>query len=353
VLSMHRFGSRGLTFLAALVALVTNSTHATAQPSGYTRTNLVSDNPALAPITDPNLVNGWGIASLPGSPWWVNDNGTGLSTLYDASGNIQSLVVTIPPSASNPGGKGSPTGIVGNPTSDFGGAPFLFASEDGVISAWHPGTTEAAIMVDKGALAVYKGLTSSVVGTGSLLYAANFHTGTVEVYDATFQPVDLGPNAFRDRFLPAGFAPFNVQAIGNQIFVAFALQDMDKHDEVQGPGLGFVDAFTPTGTLIKRYMHGPFLNAPWGLALAPSDFGQFSGNLLVGQFGSGHIIAYDINTGEVKGALQNSSGLPITIRGLWGIGFGNGGAAGPPNSLYFAAGPANETHGLYGVITAN
>lgn len=357
MLQRHSLGLRGLVLLAACSFPLIQSATAAPAPSygshGYIRTNLITDVSGVAPQTDPNLLNGWGIAALPGGPWWVAANHTGLSTVYDGTGAIMSLVVTIPPSAAT-GGTGSPTGIVANSTTDFGGSLFLFDSEDGVISGWTSGTA-ATIKVDNGAAgAIYKGLAMAQMGSANFLYAANFHAGTVEVYDANFAWVDLGPAAFKDPTIPAGFAPFNVQTINGAIFVMYAKQDADAEDEVAGPGLGFVDAFTTEGALIRRYQHGPWLNAPWGAAVAPSDFGDLSGSLLIGQFGSGRIIAYDLNTGVVKGTLNNgNNGLPITIPGLWGIGFGNDGAAGPANSLYFAAGPKDEEHGLYGVINKN
>jgi uncharacterized protein (TIGR03118 family) len=350
---MHRstcLGLRGVVFLAACSSLLVHPASLSAQ--GYTRTNLTSDVSGQTPNTDPNLVNSWGIAALPTSPWWVADNHTGLSTIYAQDGTPQSLVVTIPPGSANDSGVGNPTGIVANSTTDFGGALFIFDSEDGTISSWSSGTA-ATIQVDQGANAIYKGLTMGQINGNNVLYAANFHAGTVDVYDANFNWVSLAAGAFTDPQLPADFAPFNVQWVNGLVIVTFAQQDEDKEDEVAGAGLGFVEAFTPSGTLLRRFEHGPFLNAPWGVALAPSDFGEFSNTLLVGQFGGGLIVAYDATSGKAKGVLHNANGRPIIIPFLWGIGFGNGSAAGPTNSLYFAAGPSDETHGLFGVINAN
>ena len=312
----------------------------------YSVTKLVSDVSGVATFTDPNLVNPWGLAAAGTAPWWVSDNGTGLSTLYDGQGNIQSLVVNVPPGAT--GGKtGTPTGIVANTSSSFGGSFFIFDSEDGTIQTWAgaPGTT---IVVDNGTAAVYKGLAMAQISTSNILYAANFRSGKVEAYNTSFKPVSLPAGAFTDSTLPAGYAPFNVQTIGGDIFVAFAEQDSAKHDEVDGPGLGYVDKFNPSGKLLMRLQHGSYMNAPWGIALAGSNFGTFSNDLLVGNFGSGAVVAFDPTTGKVKGTLTNSSNKPIVIPGLWALGFGQGGTNGPSDWLYFTAGIKSEAHGLFG-----
>ncbi len=301
---------------------------------------------------DPNLVNPWGLAAFPGNPWWVSDNGPGLSTLYDGSGNIQSLVVTIPPSASSPAGSlGTPTGIVANPTPDFGGAAFIFDTEDGTISSW-AGAPSATIVVDKGAAAVYKGLAIGTMGSVNVLYAANFRSGKIEVYDTNFNPVTLAPGAFTDPKLAPSLAPFNVQVLNGNVYVAYAVQDSAKHNEVDGAGLGFIEEYDASGNSIRRFEHGKFLNAPWGLALAPGDFGLYSNDLLVGNFGSGTVLAFDTTTGKLKNALRNQHGQPLAIPGLWALSFGLGGAAGPANWLYFTAGINAETHGLFGYFVA-
>ena len=344
----------GRTVLAACLTLFIQSSFAVAQSyssNGYTRENLVTDVSGIAPNSDPNLVNPWGIAALPTSPWWAADEATGLSTIYDGTGVVMSLVVTIPPTATSTEPTGHPTGIVANSTTDFGGSKFIFASLDGGISSWATGTT-AVLKVDNAATAAYTGLTSALRGTANTLYAANFRAGTVEAYDTNFVPVALGQDAFKDVLLPADFAPFNVQAINGLLYVAFAKRSAEG-DEERGPGLGAVDVFTPSGQLVRRLKHGPYMNAPWGVALAPADFGDFSNSLLVGQFGSGFIAAFDANTGTFKGVLKSSDGSPIRIRFLWGIGFGNGGPAGPTNNLYFAAGPRDETHGVFGRLLPN
>jgi uncharacterized protein (TIGR03118 family) len=346
--SLIRCGS----FAALAFSFLSASGIATAQT--YTETRLVSDTAAgMGMKIDPNLVNPWGLAAFPNAPFWVSDNGTGLSTLYDGLGNIQTLVVTIPPSASAPpGSKGSPTGIIANTTTDFGGAAFIFDSEDGTISTW-AGAPSASIVVDKGTAAVYKGLTFAQLNGANVLYAANFRAGTVEVYDTNFNPVALDPGAFTDPKLPAGFAPFNVQAINGNIFVTFALQNAAKNSQQNGPGLGFVEEFDPSGKSLLRFDHGTYLDAPWGVALAPSNFGAFSNDLLIGNFGSGTMIAFDPTTGAAKGSLRNAKGKAIQTPGLWALSFGLGGNAGPTNWLYFTAGIKGQAHGVFGYFIAN
>ncbi|HTQ31266.1 MAG TPA: TIGR03118 family protein [Opitutaceae bacterium] len=321
----------------------------------YQQTNLVSDVPGLAAVTDPNLVNAWGLSRSTTSPWWVADNGTGLSTLYDGAGNIQSLVVTIPnvPGVTDPS---APTGTVFNGSAtDFLVAPgkpahFLFDTEEGTISAWNSGTA-AVLMVNNSATAVYKGLTLATNGTANLLYAANFKARKVDVFDGTFTPVNLGPDAFRDRRLPRDFGPFGIQVIGSSIYVAFAQTQPGSIDEVHGPGRGAVDVFSTAGKLQKRLEWGPWFNAPWGLALAPAGFGIASNRILVGQFGSGKIATFDATSGRFTGLLRGAKGRPLVIEGLWALSFGNGAKAGPATTLFFSAGPDDEAHGLFGTLT--
>ena len=250
----------GCALGAALMLCI--SMHAFAQH--YQQINLVSDVPGMAPVTDANLVNPWGLASSSSSPWWVADNGTGVSTLYNGAGQKINLTVTIPPPA---GGTppSAPTGIVFNGnSSDFGGARFIFATEDGTISAWIPSVDQfnAILKVDHSSTAIYKGLTLASFGGANYLYAANFHGGVVEVFDKNFNPFSFSPTAFTDSGIPAGYAPFNVQAIGSAIVVTFAKQDKDKEDEVAGNGFGFVDVFTPNGVLVMRLQQGSWMNAP-------------------------------------------------------------------------------------------
>src|SRR5437870_5038677 len=293
----------------------------------YQQTNLVSDVPGMAPVTDSSLVNPWGLTSSSTSPWWVADNGAGVSTLYNGAGQKLALTVTIPPPA---GGTppSAPTGVVFNGnSSDFGGAHFIFVTEDGTISGWSSGTA-AVLEFTSPTKAIYKGATIAQVSGVNFLYVANFFNGSVDVFDTSFGPTSVPPGAFTDPNIPNGFAPFNVQNIGGNIFVAFAEQDADKHDEVHGRKLGFVDVFNSNGTLLQRFEHGPWMNAPWGLALAPAGFGKASGELLVGMFGSGQIATFDAASGEFEGLLRAPRGQPIEIEGLWALRFGNGANAG-------------------------
>ena len=322
----------------------------------YQQTNLVSDIPGLATTTDSNLVNSWGIAHSGGSPWWVADNGTGVSTLYNGAGQAQALVVTIP----GIGGPATPTGIVFNGSADFevaSGKPaaFIFVTEDGTISGWNPGVDlHNAIQkfpTSGSSGGVYKGTTIASDGFANHLYVTNFHGRSVDVFDRTFTPVASPPGAFTDPELPAGYAPFNIQNINGTLYVTFAKHADEGEDEVHGPGLGFVDAFDAKGTLLMRLKSGRWFNAPWGITMAPNDFGKFSNHLLVGNFGSGRIAAFNPNTGNFQGLLRGPIGMPIAIEGLWGIGFGNGANAGPTNTLFFAAGIDDENHGLFGTLT--
>lgn len=318
----------------------------------YTQTNLVSDIPGLAKFTDPDLVNPWGIIHSATSPWWVADNGMGLSTLYDGSGVKRSLVVTIPGIENS---KSTPTGIVFNGGPDFNITPdsparFIFVTEDGTIAAWNPSQgTNAVIMVNNSPDAVYKGTSIAENEGKNLLYVANFRGGTVDVFDTNFNKVNFD-GKFTDPKIPAGFAPFNVMNIGGDLVVTFAKQDALKHDDVAGPGNGFVDIFDPAGNLIMSLKHGFWLNSPWGVAKAPEDFGRFSNLLLIGNFGSGMIAGFD-DKGNFHDLLRDDKGKPLTIDGLWGLGFGNDANAGPSNTLFFAAGINDEQDGLFGTIT--
>ncbi|HWX17592.1 MAG TPA: TIGR03118 family protein [Chthoniobacterales bacterium] len=330
----------------------------------YLQTNLVSDLPGMAAHTDSHLVNPWGIASSANSPFWVADNHTGVSTLHDSSGTPQSLVVTVPPALA--GTVGSPDGIVFNGSSDFEVSPgspahFIFATEDGTISGWASGTT-AVIKVGSASGAVYKGLAIGNNGTANFLYATNFHANAVNVFDHNYAPVTLSAGNFSDPTIPMGYAPFNIQNINNGstvagvLYVTYALQDATGHDDVPGPRHGFINKFDLNGNLLGRFASQGTLNSPWGMALAPAGFGEFGGDLLVGNFGDGRINAFDPATGAFLGQLNDGSGNPITIKGLWGLRFGNGGSGGDPNTLYFAAGipgPAGmvEDHGLFGSIS--
>ena len=324
----------------------------------YNVRNLVSDGALPAAQTDPNLVNAWGIAFNPWGPVWVADNETAVATLYDGAGNIVNLVVAI-------AGGENPTGIVFNGSTlirpkDFvvgnaaatGPAIFLFATEGGTIAGWAPNVdfTHTFNGVDNSAKgAIYKGLALSAGGSGSLLYATDFHNGRIDVFDASFAPVKLD-GKFVDPGIPAGYAPFGIQAIGGDLYVTYAKQDADRKDDVHGRGLGFVDVFDPNGHLVQRVATRGALNAPWGLAVAPAGFGQFAGRLLVGNFGDGRINAYDLASGQFVGTMMGANDRPVHIDGLWGLAFGNGFLNQHVNTLYFTAGPNDEANGLYGRI---
>jgi uncharacterized protein (TIGR03118 family) len=324
---------------------------------GYAMTALVSDGTAT-PYTDSNLINGWGVAFNPQGYVWVANAGTRTSTLYDGNGVPQSLVVTIPGGAA---GEAEPTGIVFNGSSDFvvtegtvsGPAAFLFANKESSLAGWAPSVNlNAAITVVDSATtgAAFTGLALAQRSGANFLYAADFHNGEVAVWDSSFKRVTV-PGGFTDASLPDGYGPFGIQAIGGKLYVSFAKQDADARDEVVGAGLGLVDVFDADGTLLQRLVAagGP-LNAPWGLAMAPMDFGEFSGALLVGNFGDGKINAFNATTGAYLGALSAADGTAIVADGLWGMAFGNGLNSQPTNTLFFAAGPDDEAHGLYGRI---
>jgi uncharacterized protein (TIGR03118 family) len=333
--------------LAAFLVVV-GSTRA-AGGNSFTVHNLVSDGGVPADRTDPNLVNGWGLARSATSPWWVADNGTDVSTLYQGNGTPVSLVVRVP---------GGPTGAVFNGTSSFvlrGVAParFLFATEAGTIRGWNPSVepTEAVVAATH-AGAIYKGLAIGSTAEGPRLYATDFHNGRVDVFNSTFKLLN-NPRAFVDPNLPEGYGPFGIQNLGGWIYVTYAKQDADREDEIAGPGLGVVDVYDSSGTFLRRVATGGALNAPWGLTLGAAGFGEFGGDLLVGNFGDGRINAYRVTAQgpyPLHGPLRDTTGAPIVIDGLWGIDFGNGAGAGPTTSLFFAAGPDDETHGVFGVI---
>jgi uncharacterized protein (TIGR03118 family) len=327
----------------------------------YQQHNLVSDGFLPAEHTDANLVNPWGIVFGPTTPVWVADNATGVATLYDGDGNPQSLVVTIP----GPGNTGpsNPTGIVFNASTGFvvskgnasGPAVFIFATENGTIAGWSPNVdpTNAIGVVDNSSpqetRAIYKGLALAANGTGNFLYATDFHNGKIDVFDSAFKPATFS-GSFSDPLIPAGFGPFGIRNINGDLYVTYAKQDEDKEDDVAGQGLGVVDIFDANGNFIRRFAEGGKLNAPWGLALAPADFGEFSNRLLVGNFGDGTINAFGLATGDFKGQLKGPDGQTLVNEGLWGISFGNGLRNQPTNVLFFSAGPADESHGLYGRI---
>jgi uncharacterized protein (TIGR03118 family) len=329
----------------------------------YAQTNLVSDLSGNAEVTDPNLRDAWGVSRSSTGDWWISDNVTGLSTLYSGTtGAITPLVVTIPPADPNKNSTGSPTGTVFNGGGGFPVAPgknaiFLFATQDGTISGWNPGAnpTKAIIAVkEKGSS--YFGLTQAQVvhdGVSSTyLYAADFGKGRIAVFDSNFKHVTEIERRIDSIRIPEGFAPFNIQNLGGNLYVAIVKKGADGN-EVHKNGLGAVGVVTPEGRLVQIFETGDFFNAPWGLAIAPSDFGAYSHDVLVGNFGSGTILAFDPVTGKFKGKLEDKTGAPLVIPGLWALSVGNGTAAGgPATSVFFSAGPNNEQDGLFGALTA-
>ncbi|MET3132091.1 uncharacterized protein (TIGR03118 family) [Oxalobacteraceae bacterium GrIS 1.11] len=355
-------GNRAAPLILAL-ALAAGAAPAALAGDFYQQRNLVSDGFMAAANNDPHLINAWGLAFNPFGAVWVADNGTGLSSLYDGAGKPQALLVQIPAPA-GAGGHGAPTGTVFNASTGFvvtsggvsGPSRFIFATEDGVIAGWAPAVdgSHAIRAVDNSASsgAVYKGLALGAGGSGALLYATDFHNNKIDVFDQAFKPVPLALGAFSDPALPLGYAPFGIQAINGDLYVSYARQDGAKHDDVKGKGLGFLDVFDPNGRLIRRLVSRGDLNAPWGMALAPAGFGKFGNRLLVGNFGDGMINAYDLVTGQFAGRLKAADRRPLRIDGLWGLAFGNGFLSQPVDTLYFAAGPGDEQHGLYGRIDA-
>lgn len=324
----------------------------------YAVTPLVSDGAVSASFQDPHLKNPWGIAFNPTGFVWVANNGTGTSTLYDGHGKPQQLVVTVPGAG---GASGVPTGIVFSASASFvvtknglsGPGRFIFAGEDGTISAWAPNVdaTNAVLAVDNSAgHSVYKGLALASNGQGNFLFATDFHHRRVDVFDARFQRV-IWSGAFVDPKLPPGYAPFGIQNLQGNLYVSYALHgNTASDDEVAGPGLGLVDVFSANGKLIRRVATAGRLNAPWGLTLAPADFGAFSNALLVGNFGDGRISAYDARTGDFLGQLRSAEGQALAIEGLWGLAFGNGVNDQSSASLFFTAGVHDEAGGLYGRV---
>jgi uncharacterized protein (TIGR03118 family) len=384
------------------IAALTLMTGAVCFGQHYTQTNLVSNTSGVAPATDPQLVNPWGISRGSGSPWWISDNATGFSTLYDGAGVKQPLIVTIPPADPTNKNKptGSPTGTIFNGSqTDFLLAPgkpavFLFCTIDGTIAGWNPTvavpqgatppSTQAVTVVKTTDGSSYTGLTSAFIDGKQYLYAANFTKGRVDVYDSAFHLVSpskehsdkgnsdedsldgqFSEHSLVDESLQRPYVPFNVQAIGNDIVVTYVVHQEGSPFETDGPGLGFVDIYSAEGRLLQRLQHGDWLNAPWGVALAPLDFGRFSHDLLIGQFAgggdtqsSGFIAAYDLATGKFDGLLQDASGKPLAINGIWSLSPGNvspansDAAAAPAAEVYFTAGPNHGSGGLFGYLTA-
>ncbi len=355
----RRFLGGAATALALMVLSVAGlvASASAAGANAYTVTNLVSDVPGMASTVDSDLVNAWGLTSLPTSPWWVADNGTNVSTLYQADGTKRSLTVQVP---------NAPTGAVSNTGANFvvatetgaGPALFIFATEEGKILGWNPSAslTRAQVAVDQSGIGtVFKGLAIASTAGGDFLYATDFHHGRVDVFDGSFNPVNT-PGAFVDPHIPLGYAPFGIQNVGGMIAVTYAKQDANRHDDVAGQGHGFVDMFDTSGKLLVRVATHGQLNSPWGLAMAPAGFGSFGGDLLVGNFGDGQISAFEPQpdgTFELVGQLRTGARKVLTIDGLWSLQFGKGAANnGSTGTLFFTAGPDGEMHGLFGTITA-
>ena len=385
------------TLLSIPITALALSIPSVAVAQHYNEVKLVSNRVGMAAATDKFLVNPWGLARTSGSPWWVSDNGTGFSSLYNGAGTIIPLDVSIPRSnpTTGPFKAGTPTGTIANASpTDFLLAPgkpaaFLFATIDGTISGWNPtvgvpvgGTPpsqHSVIMIKTTDGSVFTGLTSAIINGKRYLYAANFSKGRVDVFDNAFHKVTLpsiqetngdgdGDNdldqPFTDRRLPANYVPFNVQAIGNDIVVTYALHEPGNPIESDGPGLGRVDIYSSSGLLLRSLEHGAWLNAPWGVALAPLDFGVFSHMLLVGQFAgggfsenSGTIAAYDLATGKFMGQMKDPAGATLAINGLWAISPANSASlnnydptGAPASELYFTAGPKQGADGLFGYL---
>jgi uncharacterized protein (TIGR03118 family) len=316
----------------------------------YSTTNLVTDDQSAHPaqLTDPGLKNAWGISYAPTGAFWISSNGAGTSTLYTVDPGTQAttksaLTVAIP-------GSGSVTGQAFNGGNGFNADRFLFVSEDGSISGWRGalGTTAEALQAASSAN-VYKGAALGTIGANSYLYAANFRSGSIDVVKGSALAPTL-TGKFIDPNLPAGYAPFNVQNLNGVLYVTYAKQDASQMDEVAGAGLGIVNRFDLNGNLLGRVATGGSLDAPWGLAIAPGSFGALAGALLVGNFGDGHISAFDLSTNALLGQLMDASNQPLAIDGLWALAPGNGGTGGSSQRLYFTAGPDDETHGLFGVL---
>jgi uncharacterized protein (TIGR03118 family) len=361
-MKQSRIGLGALCLAAGLAGCGGGGSEMSAAGHAYTVSALVVDTAATpgygstgARQVDARLVNAWGLAFNPAGFAWVANNGSATSTLYDGNGVPQALVVSTP---------AAPTGIVFNGSADFkvsqggvsGASAFLFVGESGIVAGWAPGVDRSHALgaVDQSAAgAVYKGLALAQSGGANYLYAADFHNARIDVFDGAFQAARLS-GGFVDPALPAGYAPFGIQAIGDRLYVAYAQQDAAAHDEVAGAGLGLVDVFDTGGNFLRRLISpGGALDAPWGIALAPADFGRFGGALLVGNFGDGRINAFDAASGVFLGTLATADGRPIVIDGLWGIAFGNGLDAQPTRSLFFTAGPGDEAHGAYGRIDVN
>ncbi len=356
--STRRRGLAGLGVAIAVVAVAT-APSASGHPrhgdhhTSFQQINLVSDQPGHAVITDPGLVNAWGMSHGPNTPLWVSDNGSDVTTLYTAgpggAGVAHVNQFGIP--------GGAPTGQAFNDTPGFevtgtqAAALFIFAGEDGDITAWNKAAGTSAVTMAHVPDSVFKGLALVHSPFGPLLLVTDFHNNKIDIFDSAFQQLP-GGGVFTDPRLPSGFAPFDVAAIGNRVVVTYAKQDAAGEDDVAGPGNGFVDVYTNYGALVRRFEGHEVLNSPWGLLVAPDTFGRFAGDLLVGNFGDGRIHAFDLRSGEFEGTLGDANHHPIAIDGLWGLIRGDQ-VAGGPDSVWFSAGPNDEANGLLGLLQPN
>ena len=331
----------------------------------------------VAKFFDPHLLNPWGVGESATSPFWISDNGAGVSTLYNTAGMPQTLTVSIPVPGQPLGSGGAPTGVVFNVAGgaiggfkisgvSSGGLPttqpavFLFSTEDGTILGWNPAVNPAgfdpakagtyAIIGAHPAGAIYKGLAIATDSGGTTrLYAPNFHAGTVDVFDTSFNLVTTS-GGFIDTGLPRGYAPFNVVLLAGKLFVTYAVQDEDAEDDVAGMSHGIVNTFDLAGHFLQRFAQHGQLNSPWGVAIAPAGFGALGGTVWIGNFGNGQINAYDATSGNFVSKVRNPHGQAIVIDGLWTLKVGNGGNGGLSNTIYFTAGPNGEKDGLFGSL---
>ena len=348
---LRRTKRLSLACLGCAVMVAASLRAGPARAEAVTEIDLVTNDQTAHPaqLTDTDLVNAWGVSHSATTPFWVSDNGTGKSTLYSVNPTTNAvtkvpLVVTIP-------GDGSVTGQVFNTGSGaFNGDNFLFVSEDGTRAGWRGALGTAAETLAVASVSnVYKGAALATVGGATYLYAANFRAGKIDVFPGTGGAPAL-PGNFTDPTLPSGYAPFNVQNLNGKLYVTYAVQDSQKHDEAAGPGKGIVSVFDLSGNFLGRVGTGGTLNAHWGLAIAPSSFGNLAGDLLVGNFGDGTINAFNLTTDTFAGQLTEPNGATLAIDGLWALNVGNGGSAGSDQKLYFTAGPDDESNGLFGVL---
>jgi uncharacterized protein (TIGR03118 family) len=354
--SMLAAAMTGCLSVVATALWASETDVATDNAMAFQQTNLDANLAGNGEFTDANLLNAWGLAFAPGGAFWINGNHSGTSNLIKGDGTVvTALVVTIP---SPSGAVSAPTGIVANPTTQFFlpgtklAAAFIFDTEDGTVAAWNPGVdaTHAVIVADNSRSgAVYKGLAFGSAAGGNRIFATNFSAGTIDVFDSNFAPISTD-GKFLDSHVRAGFAPFGIQNIDGDLWVTYAKQDAEKMDDDAGPGNGFVDVFDTDGHLLRRFAQHGVLNSPWGLARAPFGFGQFSGDILVGNQGDGRINAFD-GRGNFVGELRRPDGKDVKIDRLWALQFG-GGAASSPEQLFFTAGPNDENNGVFGVINA-